>query len=389
MEPVDLGVIGVLDAPVRTDAGAVAEVAPGRGLSVGITDIWKTFGAVTAVGGVSLEAGAGEFVSLLGPSGSGKTTLLMMLAGFEQPQSGRITIGDRDITRVPPNKRDIAMVFQRYALFPHKTVAENIAFPLRMRGVGRAERDRKVQDALEMVKLPGYAERKPAELSGGQQQRVALARAIVFDPPVILMDEPLGALDKKLRQHMQIELKQLQQRLGATVIYVTHDQEEALTMSDRVAVMDHGRLMQLGPPRELYDAPANAFVADFLGEMNFVPGRLASAADGLCTVDAEGGRVQAANAQALRLGDAVRVAVRPEAVAVKPAGRDAGPGLQGRITHMVFNGATLSMLVELRDGATLRTTVGTRSDSAEMRPGDAVSLTWPARDAHTFPAEAG
>ena len=179
----------------------------------------------------------------------------MMLAGFEDPDAGRIVIGDRDVTHVPPNKRDVAMVFQRYALFPHMTVAENIGFPLKMRGMGRAARDERIRRVLELVKLTGYEERKPAEISGGQQQRVALARAIVFDPPVILMDEPLGALDKKLRQHMQIELKQLQQRLGATVVYVTHDQEEALHMSDRVAVMNHGKLLQVGAPRELYDRP--------------------------------------------------------------------------------------------------------------------------------------
>ena len=197
----------------------------------------------------------------------------MMLAGFEDPDAGRIVIGDREVTHVPPNKRDVAMVFQRYALFPHMTVAENIGFPLKMRGMGRAARDERIRRVLELVKLTGYEARKPAEISGGQQQRVALARAIVFDPPVILMDEPLGALDKKLRQHMQIELKQLQQRLGATVVYVTHDQEEALHMSDRVAVMNHGKLLQVGAPRELYDRPADAFVADFLGEMNFLDGR--------------------------------------------------------------------------------------------------------------------
>ena len=352
-------------------------------MQVGVVDVWRRYRGVDAVAGVSLEAAAGEFVALLGPSGSGKTTLLMMLAGFEQPDRGAIMLGGRDITHVAPNKRDVAMVFQRYALFPHKTVADNIAFPLRMRGVGRAERDRRVRAALEMVHLPDQAARRPAELSGGQQQRVALARAIVFDPPVILMDEPLGALDKKLRTHMQVELKQLQRRLGATVIYVTHDQEEALTMSDRVAVMRHGKLMQVGSPRALYDAPANAFVADFLGEMNFCAGAVAGVADGLCSVDVAGGQVRAANTQALRPGDAARVAVRPEAVRVGPPGE----GLPGRVGHMVFNGASVAVLVELSDGAMLRAVVGPRSGEAALRPGDPVGLSWPPHEAHTFAAD--
>ena len=372
MEQLDLGLNALARPP-----GATA-----RGLRVGIAGVWRRYGAVDAVAGVSLEAAAGEFVSLLGPSGSGKTTLLMMLAGFEQPDAGAITVGDRDVTHVPPNKRDIAMVFQRYALFPHKTVADNIAFPLRMRGVGRAERDRRVRDALAMVRLPEHGARKPAELSGGQQQRVALARAIVFDPPVILMDEPLGALDKKLRTHMQVELKQLQRRLGATVIYVTHDQEEALAMSDRVAVMRHGKLMQVGSPRTLYDAPANAFVADFLGEMNFCPGIVAAVADGLCAIDVAGGQVRAANAHGLRPGDAARVAVRPEALRVGLAGE----GLPGRVGPVAFNGASVAVLVELRDGTMLRAAVGARSDAAGLRPGEVVGVSWPPQEAHAFAA---
>ncbi len=358
-----------------------------RGLSVGFDQVWRRYGGVTAVAGVSLDAGAGEFVSLLGPSGSGKTTLLMMLAGFEQPDAGRVTIGDRDVSRVPPNRRDIAMVFQRYALFPHKTVAENIGFPLRMRGVGRAERDRRIRDALQMVRLPDHADRKPAELSGGQQQRVALARAIVFEPPVILMDEPLGALDKKLRTHMQIELKQLQQRLGATVVYVTHDQEEALTMSDRVAVLHQGALMQVGSPRALYEAPANAFVADFLGEMNFLPGVVMDVADGLCSVAVASGMVQAGNAQALQPGQAAKVAVRPEAVQIGPAAQRTGT-LSGCVSHLVFNGAVVVVLVELTCGQIFRASVAAGAAEAKLRPDDVVSVSWDARMAHTFMAGA-
>lgn len=219
------------------------------GAPVFIDRIGKVYGSQTAVGAVTLDVPAGEFLSILGPSGSGKTTLLTMIAGFESPSAGRIIIDGRDVTAVSPDRRNIGMVFQRYALFPHLTVAENIAFPLKMRGVRKDLRAERVGRALDLVQLPDYAKRYPHELSGGQQQRVAVARAIVFEPPVLLMDEPLGALDKKLRESMQIEIKQLQRRLGATVIYVTHDQEEALTMSDRIAVMAKGQLAQLGTPR--------------------------------------------------------------------------------------------------------------------------------------------
>jgi mannopine transport system ATP-binding protein len=355
-----------------------------HGLEVGIHDVWRRYGNVTAVGGVSLTVGAGEFVSLLGPSGSGKTTLLMMLAGFEEPDEGRLTVGDRDITRLAPNKRDIAMVFQRYALFPHMTVADNIAFPLRMRRVGRAERDDKVRRALAMVKLDAHADRKPAELSGGQQQRVALARAIVFEPPVILMDEPLGALDKKLRQHMQIELRQLQQRLGATVIYVTHDQEEALTMSDRVAVINGGSLAQLGRPRDLYDRPADAFVADFIGEMNLLPATVDSISGDTCTVRCAAG-VALASGTGTAPGTRVRLAIRPEHVELAQAPAGDATGLRGEVAQCVFNGASTAMQIELHGGSMLRVDVGARSELALMQPGTPVIARWPAASASVFP----
>ena len=374
-----------------------AAAATGRGLQVSISNVRRDYGAVVAVDDVSLDIGAGEFVSLLGPSGSGKTTLLMMLAGFEQPQSGSITIGGRDVTRVAPNKRDIAMVFQKYALFPHMTVSENIAFPLLMRNVDKSERARKVAQALEMVKLEGYGARKPAELSGGQQQRVALARAIVFDPPVILMDEPLGALDKKLRQHMQIELKQLQRRLGATVIYVTHDQEEALTMSDRVAVLNHGKLMQYGPPRELYDLPADAFVADFLGEMNFIDGVVAAINGGTGTVALAGGAVSAPAVPGLAKGDPVRLAIRPEFIELRPAdavsagapravaGDGSGrTGLTGTLAQVIFNGAIVVMVVELPDGSMVTASLNAHT-APDLAPGGTVTATWPVSAARLFP----
>ena len=361
-----------------------SQASRATGLSVGIDRVWRRYGPVTAVADVSLQVAPGAFVSLLGPSGSGKTTLLMMLAGFEQPDGGRLLVGERDMTCVPPNKRGIAMVFQRYALFPHMTVAENIAFPLRTRGMGRAERDERIRRALSTVKLDGYAARKPAELSGGQQQRVALARAIVFDPPVILMDEPLGALDKKLRSHMQVELKQLQRRLGATVIYVTHDQEEALTMSDQVAVMDGGRLVQLGTPRALYDRPATAFVADFIGEMNLLPGILTAISGTECAVALDGGTAHGTAATPLSPGSAVRLAVRPEHVSLAVD----GPGIKGCLLQCVFNGATTAVLVELPGGAVLRASVATRSPLADLEPGAAVAATWPASEAIVFPATA-
>ncbi len=350
-----------------------------------IEGVSKHFGTVKAVDGVTLSVRAGEFLSLVGPSGSGKTTLLMMIAGFDEPTGGRFVVGGRDITLVPPHKRDIGMVFQKYALFPHLTAAQNIAFPLRMRGVSRAERDRRARRALDMVKLPVHADRYPAQLSGGQQQRVALARALVFDPQVILMDEPLGALDKKLRQQMQLEIKELQQRLGATVIFVTHDQEEALTMSDRVAVMSDGRVEQVGSPRALYEGPASVFVADFLGNMNFFRGNLDQATGEGCRISVGGVAMgaQPTAGMAAQPGTPVRVAVRPERLIV--CRRESGStGIPGRIRQQVFNGASLTVVIDIADGTTVQAVADSRSAVAEFRPGDSVAVDWTAADAHVF-----
>lgn len=370
------------------------------GLRVQIEGVSRNYGQVAAVADVSIDVAAGEFVSLLGPSGSGKTTLLMMLAGFEHPDAGVIRVGDRDVTNLAPNKRDIAMVFQRYALFPHMSVAENIAFPLAMRKIGRSERERRVEEALATVKLSGYGARKPAELSGGQQQRVALARAIVFDPPVILMDEPLGALDKKLRQHMQFELKQLQQRLGATVIYVTHDQEEALTMSDRVAVMSQGRLVQLGSPRELYDRPNDPFVADFLGEMNFLAGTVRDSSGHGCSVKVAGGVVHAGHpvrGGRPAVGEHVRVAVRPEAITVVPKSETGASGMtgatttgsvEGTLTQLVFNGATIVLLIERPDGSVLQASMNPQLERPGLAVGEPVTASWSREAATVFVGEA-
>lgn len=239
-------------------------------LPISVRQLTKRYGSLTVLDDIDLDVRSGEFLTLLGPSGSGKTTLLMMLAGFVRPNCGIIQFGDADVVRLAPHKRDVGMVFQNYALFPHMDVAANIAFPLKLRGVSKAETAQRVEQALELVKLGGYGARRVDQLSGGQRQRIALARAIVFEPRILLMDEPLSALDKQLREHMQIELRQLHERLGMTTVYVTHDQREALTMSDRIAVIDHGRIQQLDAPDVIYERPAGRFVAEFIGESAFV-----------------------------------------------------------------------------------------------------------------------
>ena len=252
--------------------------------------ISKTFGEVTALADVSLGVSAGEFVTILGPSGSGKTTLLKVIAGFETADLGRIRVDGADVTDLDPALRNIGMVFQNYALFPHMSVARNVAYPLAMRGMAKREIAERVVEALDMVELGSMAERLPKQLSGGQQQRVALARATVFQPRLLLLDEPFGALDRKLREQMQLEVRRLQRRLGLTTLFITHDQEEALVMSDRVAVMDKGRVQQVGPPHDIYEAPANAFIADFIGESNILAGTVDTPGDGVLRVRLESGR---------------------------------------------------------------------------------------------------
>ncbi|MEX2693163.1 ABC transporter ATP-binding protein [Rhizobium mongolense] len=311
------------------------------GAPIFIDGACKQYGAHTAVRSVTLEVEAGEFVSILGPSGSGKTTLLTMVAGFETPSAGRIVIGGRDVTQLAANRRDIGMVFQRYALFPHMTVAENIAFPLKMRHLPRNEREHKVAETLELVQLGDLARRYPHQLSGGQQQRVAVARAIVFEPPVLLMDEPLGALDKKLREAMQLEIKQLQQRLGATVIYVTHDQEEALTMSDRVAVMAAGEIVQVGSPATLYRQPQTAFVADFIGRMSFAEGIYLGLHEGSHAVRlGETVVLQASSVNGtIRPGARLKLAMRPEKLCLTERGKGGRNVIPGTLEASVFTGA--------------------------------------------------
>jgi mannopine transport system ATP-binding protein len=356
------------------------------GASITISGITKAFGRVNAVDGVSIDVAPGEFLSLLGPSGSGKTTLLMMIAGFETPSAGAIHLGARDITYLAPNERQIGMVFQKYALFPHMTVARNIAFPLKMRTRPKAEIAAKVEAALAMVRLDGYGGRFPHQLSGGQQQRIAVARALVFEPPVLLMDEPLGALDKKLREQLQIEIKRLQKRLGVTVIYVTHDQEEALTMSDRVAVMNKGRLEQIGTPADLYARPDNPFVADFIGKMNFIDGLVAECDGARVVVTLEGcARVQASVGQGgWTSGDRVRVAIRPEALRFAESANESA--LPGIVETTIFVGSFHVALIRLAGGALVQVQSPAASGLMQAKEGEAVRLTCAPEAVHLFRA---
>ena len=315
-----------------------------RGADLRVDGVAKRYGAVVALGGVSLSVAAGEFLTILGPSGSGKTTLLKVVAGFEFPDAGRVTVGGADITDVSPAKRNIGMVFQNYALFPHMSVARNIAFPLQMRGVPKSEIDRRVIQAMALVELQGYGERLPSQLSGGQQQRVALARAVVFDPTLLLLDEPFGALDRKLRESMQLEVRRLQRRLGLTTVFITHDQEEALVLSDRIAVMDGGAIRQIGAPDEIYDRPADDFVAQFIGESNLLVGEIAApdrvVLDGGTSVTVRGldgghGRV--------------RLLVRPEKMAIDSATNR----FTGTIVEAVYLGEAHKLRVKVAEGVEL------------------------------------
>jgi putative spermidine/putrescine transport system ATP-binding protein len=347
---------------------------------------------VVAVEDVSATIEPGSFFTLLGPSGSGKTTTLMMVAGFTYPTRGEVFVGGRPVAGLPPQKRDLGMVFQSYAVFPHLSVFDNIAFPLEVRRARRAEIHQRVGEALELVRLQGYDRRLPRQLSGGEQQRVALARALVFRPRVLLMDEPLGALDKKLRAHMQLELKHIQRHLHVTVIYVTHDQEEALTMSDRVAVMRCGRIEQVGTPAELYDAPVSRFVADFLGESNFVDGVVVGASTaGRWLVRAAGGlEFRGVGAVSLQTGQPVTAAVRPEKLvpvegSVGVAQTDAVNTCKGTVEEAIYVGdATRYRLALGADGA-VTVKVPNRLGLRQPAEGDAVTLAWSPDETRLFP----
>jgi spermidine/putrescine transport system ATP-binding protein len=350
--------------------------------AVRLVEVTKQFGDVVAVDHINLEVEEGEFFSLLGPSGCGKTTTLRMIGGFEQPTSGLIELQGQDVTWLAPYRRNVNTVFQSYALFPHLTIFENVAFGLRRKGVRDAEVRSRVTQMLDLVELPGYERRKPNQISGGQAQRVALARALINRPAVLLLDEPLGALDLKLRKQMQVELKRIQQEVGITFIYVTHDQEEAMTMSDRIAVMNEGRYEQLGEPEALYERPKTRFVAGFLGVSNLLIGRIDGSADGYALVNlADDTRVRVPSA--LVNGHAeIEVGVRPEKIRLHASDREAPTGhnrLQGVVRDASYLGVSTQYVVEARGGA--RITVYEqnveRATRAELwEPGEEVQLTW-------------
>ena len=357
------------------------------GINGAVVSLWqlkKDFGQVGAVRDVSLEIGAGEFLTLLGPSGSGKSTTLMMVAGFETPTGGDIAIDGKSVIGVSPHRRNIGMVFQNYALFPHLTVAANIGFPLKQRGIGRAERDRMIKNTLDLVRLPGYGDRYPRQLSGGQQQRVALARAIVFNPRLLLMDEPLGALDKQLRESLQLEMRRLHADLSITFIYVTHDQEEALTMSDRIAVMNEGHIVQLGRPEDLYDRPCSRFVASFLGESNFLPGIVHGFQDdSLVIADCAGTMLRAVTptGDGPEVGQKVVLTMRPERM--KFANGVDSPNcnrMRARVTEAIFAGERCRYLLAAPDGTAMVLKEPSGAAVRRRAVGEMAEITWSAAD---------
>src|SRR3954451_937617 len=352
--------------------------------AIGLVGVSKRFGTHAAVDDVSLEIAEGEVFSLLGPSGCGKTTTLRMVAGFELPDRGRVVLKGNDVTDVPANRRPVNMVFQQYALFPHMSVYDNVAFGLKVKRVPRAEHGERVQEMLRVVSLEGFDRRRARQLSGGQQQRVALARALVNRPAALLLDEPLGALDVKLRKHMQLELKRIQHDLGTTFVYVTHDQEEALAMSDRIAVMNGGQVEQIGSPREIYTRPQTAFVADFIGSLNVLELTIDElVGDYAVTRLDEGQRVGVAAGPGRRVGDAVRVATRPEQVRLSPASAaspDGGSFLRGRIAEVVFLGMYTQFHVATRAGRVISHRMADEPLAA-LEPGTDVVLEWQAEDA--------
>jgi spermidine/putrescine transport system ATP-binding protein len=352
--------------------------------AISIDGVSKRFGNVVAVQDVSLDIAEGEFITLLGPSGCGKTTTMRMIAGFEEPDAGRILLRGDDVVGVPPNKREVNMCFQHYALFPHMSVGSNIAYGLKLKKVPKAERQQRVEEMLALVGLAGYAERKPAQLSGGQQQRVALARALVNRPAALLLDEPLGALDVKLRKQMQLELKRIQHELGTTFVYVTHDQEEALSMSDRIAVMKDGVIEQLGTPRDVYEHPATPFVADFVGVLNALAFRVdeTSGADAIMRLG-DRDRVIVPAGGSIGEGAQLLVAVRPERVRVHvdDVATNGGSRVAGRVDDVVYLGTLTQFHIATAAGATIVAHRLSDEDTAGIDRGQAVTLTWDREDA--------
>jgi len=349
-------------------------------------DVKKSYDQRTlVVKGFSVDVAKGEFITLLGPSGSGKTTILMLLAGFESVTGGDILIDGVPVTRTAPYNRNIGMVFQNYALFPHMTVAENLAFPLKVRKWARADIDARVKEYLELVELGSFGQRFPGQLSGGQRQRVALARALIFEPSLVLMDEPLGALDKKLREQMQFEIKRLHQKLGFTVIYVTHDQTEALTMSDRIAVFNDGVVQQCAAPDDLYERPENAFVADFIGENNFIRGEVAGVQDGQVRVALPGGdQVTVQVADIADLGAPCIVSVRPEKISVAAEGHAGGNTIAATFDVQLYVGDFIRYFFQLADGSEVTIKVLNDPSAPRIAPGEISRLTWQTADSYAF-----
>lgn len=334
-------------------------------------------GEILVVKDFNLNMAKGEFLTMLGPSGSGKTTCLMMLAGFEPATHGEIYLDNVPINRVPPHKRGIGMVFQSYALFPHMTIGENLAFPLEVRKMGKSEREEKVKKALDMVQLNDFADRRPAQLSGGQQQRVAVARSLVFDPDVVLMDEPLGALDKNLREQMQYEIKHIHERLGVTVLYVTHDQSEALTMSDRVAVFNEGVVQQLAPPNILYEEPENAFVADFIGDNNCLRGSIVSEAEKTCVVKTDdGSEIHANKINTAGVGQRSTLSIRPERVIINPEAGQVPNVFEAKAVELIYLGDHIRTRMEVCGNTDFYVKIPNSSHHADLNRGDVVKIGW-------------
>lgn len=337
----------------------------------------KVYGDVVAVGDVSIEIMDGEFLTILGASGSGKTTLLLMIAGFESPTCGEILFQGKPINPVPAEKRNIGMVFQNYALFPHMTIFGNLAFPLKMRNASKQEKEKKVKEVLDLVQLSGYEHRFPKQLSGGQKQRIALARALIFDPPVLLMDEPLGALDKKLRGHMQLEIKHIQSQLKRTVIYVTHDQEEAMVMSDRIAVMNEGQVQQVGTPGELYEKPVNKFVAGFIGESNFIEGRAVDIKSGILTIQIDDdSRHQFRWDEDVAIGEDVCFCIRPEKMFILKEEKCSQNALNGIIEEIIYIGETTRYKIIIGQEKIINVREMNVGDRCPYKKGEKVKLCW-------------
>jgi len=341
-------------------------------------------GKVLVVKDLNLDIAEGEFITMLGPSGSGKTTCLMMLAGFETPTNGEIYLDGNPISNIPPHKRGIGMVFQNYALFPHMTVYENLAFPLRVRKISKDDTDKKVEKALSMVSLTGFGSRMPAQLSGGQQQRVAVARALVFDPAVVLMDEPLGALDKNLRESMQYEIKHIHESIGVTVVYVTHDQSEALTMSNRIAVFNDGKVQQLSSPDKLYEEPVNSFVAEFIGENNTFQGEVADLSKDKCKIKLESGDEILANPIRVKSkGERSIVSLRPERAIIDPDEK-LDNKFKGRIEEVIYHGDHTRVRLDLLGNKEFILKVPNSSARMDIKLGNEIKIGWNSFDARAL-----